>query len=237
LSYHNHQGLYACAYYHHASDVLTKISILSAYYRTNEGITSFNGVRTTPQNSGKVNQYGLYLRYQYPLTKDLQTIAEGEAYYNDQKTDSWYNEQIFSGKGQRLALSVDWYMNRQRNLLLNVRYQHCFSDYVALVKTENYGYFTFALRYSLMDDRLKLALVVKDPFHQHVTNETLFCTNESGLIHLDRDALMPYNIFSHTNHHTHYIGLSATYSFGSKKVRRIQHDLKDTESQRAQRQK
>lgn len=172
------------------------------------------------------------------MTKDLQTIAEGEAYYNDQKIkDPGDNEDTFSGKGQRLAISADWYMNRQHNLLLNARYQHCFSDYVALVKTENYGYFTFAIRYSLMDDRLKLALVVKDPFHQHVTNETLFCTNESGLTLLDRDALITYRIFSHTNHHTHYIGLSATYSFGSKKVRRIQHDLKDIESQRAQRQK
>ena len=236
LSYHNHQGLYACAYYHHASDVLTRISTLYSYYRT--GISSFNGVRITPQNYGKVNQYGLYLRYQCPLTKDLQTIAEGEAYYNDQKIkDPWDIEDTFSGKGQRLALSADWYMNRQRNLLLNARYQHCFSDYVALVKTENYGYFTFALRYSLMDDRLKLSLVVKDPFRQHITNKTLFCTNEAGIIHPDRDVLMPYSIFSHTNHHTHYIGLSATYSFGSKKVRRIQHDLKDTESQRAQRQK
>ena len=238
LSYHNHQGLYACAYYHHASDVLTRMTTLSAYYKTDEGITSFNGVRTTPLNYGKVNQYGLYLRYQYPLTKDLQTIVEGEAYYNDQKIKyPWDIEDTFSGKGQRLALSADWYMNRQHNLLLNARYQHCFSDYVALVKTDSYGYFTFALRYSLMDDRLKLSLVVKDPFRQHITNKTLFCTYEYGVIHLDREALMPYSIFSHTNHHTHYIGLSATYSFGSKKVRRIQHDLKDTESQRAQRQK
>jgi outer membrane receptor protein involved in Fe transport len=238
LSYHNHQGLYACAYYHHASDVLTRMTTLSAYYRTNEGITTFNGVRTTPQNYGKVNQYGLYLRYQYPLTKDLQTIAEGEAYYNDQKTDSWYNEQIFSGKGQRLALSVDWYMNRQRNLLLNARYQHCFSDYVALVKTENYGYFTFALRYSLMDDRLKLALVVKDPFHQHVTNDAIWSNmssySDKGFVIRQ---LSQYPFYSRTLHHSHYIGFTATYAFGGRKEYHIHHDIDNTESKRAEKQK
>ena len=241
LSYHNYQGLYACVYYHHVSDVVTRISNLDFYYRIDKGIDSFNGVRTTPKNYGQVNQYGLYLRYQHPLTKDLQTIAEGEAYYNDQKIkDPRDVEYTFNGKGQRLALSADWYINRQHNLLLNARYQHCFSDYVALVKTENYGYFTFALRYSLMDDRLKLSLVVKDPFRQHITNETLFCTYGSGFIpesYYQYRGVLKFGMFSRTNHHTHYIGLSASYSFGSKKVRRIQHDLKDTESQRAQRQK
>ena len=88
-----------------------------------------------------------------------------------------------------------------------------------MAKTDGYGYFNFALRDVLLDERLWLSLVANDPFHQYVTDKT------------------QYNIFTHTNHHAHYIGLTATYSFGGKKVRRIQYDTKDTERQRAEKKK
>ncbi len=111
----------------------------------------------------------------------------------------------------------------------HARYQHWFADYTGMTKTDSYGYSYFALRYSLMDDRLRLSLVVNDPFHQYITDET----NYNGLASLITSIKQMIQ-YSHTNHHAHYIGLTATYSFGGKKVRRIQHDKKDTESQRAE---
>ena len=139
-----------------------------------------------------------------------------------------HNKLNLYGWGERLAISADWYLNRQHTLLLNARYQHWFSDYTGMTKTEGYGYFHFALRYSLMDDRLKLSLVANDPFHQYVTDETIY--NGSIWSFYDNQIRQ----YSHTNHHAHYIGLTATYSLGSKKVRRIQHDMRDTDSERAQ---
>ena len=232
LSYHNHKGFYVCAYHHHASNVVVRNMQLDPWQQTEE--YQLNRVSIIPENKGRSNQSGLYLHYQHQICPSLLLTAEGEACYHDFRAPQiMYNpmEQfIFDlyGWGERLAISADWYLNRQHTLLLNARYQHWFSDHTGMTKTDGYGYFYFALRYSLLDDRLRLSLVANDPFHQHVTDET----NYSGLAY--SETIKQMILYSHTYHHAHYIGLTATYSFGGKKVRRIQHDMKDTESQRAE---
>ena len=232
LKYYNSKGFYACAYHHHASDQVEKITGITEKFMLFEGVCSFNSV-SYPFNIEKFNHSGIYLRHQLQLTTDMFAIVEGEAYYLDIRSyDLRSHYHSVYGWGQRLGISADWYLNRQHTLLLNTRYQHWFSDYSGLTKTDGYGYFYFALRYSMMDDRLRLSLVANDPFHQHITTETLCWPAEA--LDASREMYFPVHQFSHTNHHTHYIGLSATYSFGSKKVRRIQHDMKDTESERAQ---
>lgn len=232
LTYHNHQGLSASAYHHHASDVVDWITTVG---RWNRDII----VGSSPTNIDRVNKTGLYLHYQRQLNPSLLVTAEGEVYYYDYHMtfqnfqmpvysdgDIYYSPllimdyiQNLNGWGERLAFSADWYLNPRHTLLLNARYQHWFSDHQGANKTDGYGYFYFALRYSMLNDRLKLSLVANDPFHQYVTDETL------------------YTIYSHINHHAHYIGFTATYAFGGKKVRRVHHDTKDTERQRAEKQK
>ena len=251
LSYHNHKGFYACAYHHHVSNTVERCTQVT-FLRTNqlsslgeENAPFLYYAYSFPVNRGRINQFGLYLRYQYQFTSSLLATAEGDASYHDFKTTQTIQENVpklfyiqnLYGWRERLSLSADWYMNRQHTLLLNARYQHWFSDCTGMTKTDGYGYFCFALRYSMMDDRLRLSLVANDPFHQQVTDETVYSgwaiTPGFGSVKTP-DYLTQ---FSHTNHHTHYIGLTATYSFGGKKVRRIQHDMKDTESQRAEIQK
>ena len=208
LSYHNHKGLDICAYHHHVSNMIQPLTKI-----VQSGFTSY----TTFQEMGRCNQTGLYLRYQYRFTPHLMATAEGNVYYHDFDAIDDYTSSLWKlhGWGKLLSVSLDWYLNSQHSLLLNTRYQHWFSDYVGLTKTDGYGYFNFALRYSMLSDRLKLSLVVNDPFGQHVTDEMT-------------------NILSHINHHARYIGLSASYSLGGKDVRHVRHDTKDTESQRAQ---
>ena len=231
LNYHNHQGIYASAYYNHAENVVDWGKFVS-----------WKGeVRSYPESNGLLNKTGIYLRYQRQLTSSLLTTGESEFYYSDYDTKTkdviWYDkapkmEESLWGCGLRLAFSADWYLNRQHTFLLNARYQHWFSEYRGATKTKGYGYFNFALRYSMLNDRLRLSLIANDPFHQFVTDETLFNVwsgAESNYVGNPRTVL-----FSHTNHHAHYIGLTATYSFGGKKVRRIHHDTKDTERQRAE---
>ena len=225
LSYHNHQGLYVSSYYHHASNVVD-------WRTTVYGLDKQFNVNSYPTNMGRLNKTGLYLHYQRQLNHNLCATAEGEAYYQDyyvmfqvpiytNNEEKIYGEKN-DGWGERMSLSIDWYLNRQHTLLLNTRYLHCFSDYQGSKKIDGYGYFYLALRYSMLNDRLKLSLVANDPFHQYVTDKTQYDLFD--------------NIFTHTNHHAHYLGLTATYSFGDKKVRRIQHDIKDTERQRAEKQ-
>ena len=232
LCYHNHRGLFASAYHQHVSNAAIWCTNV---YISNVEMTAYS----SPQNRGKINKSGLYLHYQHQITSSLLASAEGEAYYQDFRMTPIMNiatiDDYFStysvnryipsniytlcGWGERLAFSADWYLNRQHTLLLNARYQHWFSDYQGAIKSDGYGYFHFALRYSMLNDRLRLSFVANDPFHQHVSNETLDI------------------IFTHTNHHAHYLGLTATYSFGGNKVRRVHHDTKDTERQRAEKQK
>ena len=101
-----------------------------------------------------------------------------------------------------------------------------------MTKTDGYGYFTFALRYALLDDRLRLSLVANDPFRQHVTDETVY--NSRNWLY---DSFTPYQEpmqqWNHSNHHSHYIGLSVTYAFGNK-THHVRNDIKDTESKRAE---
>ena len=86
----------------------------------------------------------------------------------------------------------------------------------------------------MIDDRLKLSLVANDPFHQHVTDETIYNSKE-GYYGYEYNRDMKQHL-SHTNHHSHYIGLTATYTFGGKKVRHIHHNIENTESKRAKKQ-
>jgi len=227
LRYHNNHGLLASVYHHHTSNVVEWNYIIGEWYAYGVGSNNVMTVSSSPANRGRINKTGLYLHYQCQPAANLLVTAEGDAYYYDYKykaisiipygMDALAKEHIskLHEWGKRLAISADWYLNHQRTLLLNARYQHCFSDYQIENKIDDYGYFDFALRYSMLNDRLRLSLVTNDPFHQYITNDTW------------------YSISHHINHHAHYIGLAATYSIGSKKVCHIQRDKKDTESQRA----
>ena len=88
----------------------------------------------------------------------------------------------------------------------------------------------------MLGDRLRLSLVANDPFHQFVTNENIYSSSKQYYDRLDYTFAESMGHLSHTNHHAHYIGLTATYSFGGKKLRQIRHDLNNSESKRAEKQ-
>ena len=78
----------------------------------------------------------------------------------------------------------------------------------------------------MLKDRLKLSLVARDPFNQHILNASRFY----------QILLYDLSEYSHQNPHTQRISLTLTYSLGGKSVRHIKRDTKDTESQRAEKQ-
>ena len=228
LNYHNNKGVYACAYHHYGSNMVMRVSNISMFedsrYQT----------ETTPLNIGRINQTGFYLRYQHQLSGHLMTMAEADAFHHDASAQYDDKDCHLNGWGNRMAVSADWYLNSLHTLLLNVRYQHWFADYRDMTKTDSYGYFNFALRYAMLDDRLKLSIVANDPFHQHVTNEVMWSNmisySDKGFVSRQ---LYYYPFHSRTLHHSHYIGLTATYSFGGKKGHHIRHNIENTESKRA----
>ena len=106
-----------------------------------------------------------------------------------------------------------------------------------MTKTDSYGYFYFALRYTMPGDRLKLSLVANDPFCQFVTDETINNSLAYGYnICIINDVINRIKHLRHINHHAHYIGFTATYSLGGKKVRQARHNINDSESKRAEKQ-
>ena len=231
LNYLNHHGLYACAYHHHGSNMI----IWQTDWRILEygDISLGDHFQNWPQNNGRINQTGIYLRYQRQLSEHLMATAEGDVFYHD--ATSQYNEESrLYGWGKRMAVSADWYLNSQHTLLLNARYQHWFADYHEMTETDSYGYFYFALRYTMPGDRLKLSLFANDPFRQFVTDETI--NNSIANAYNVNDVTNRMKHLRHINHHAHYIGFTATYSLGGKKVRQARHNINDSESKRAEKQ-
>ena len=232
LSYHNHHGFYACAYHRHGSNMTFWQTDWMIYKDGNEYVTG-NNAQNKPQNYGRTNQTGLYLRYQRQLSERLMATAEGDVFYHD-AASTFSEESYLYGWGKRMAVSADWYLNTQHTLLLNARYQHWFSDYHDMTETDSYGYFYFALRYALLGDRLRLSLVANDPFHQFVANENIFSSRKTVYDPHSLPISGSMGHLCHINHHAHYIGLTATYSFGGKKLRHTQRDLQNPESKRAE---
>jgi outer membrane receptor protein involved in Fe transport len=225
VNYTSKKGLYANFYYIHGKDQIDWLTFFLQDYNSTE-----------PYNYYKSEKTGLYVNFHHPLSNRMNVIAEGDLFYYDAKRTlcvdplssptaffSWdfcgIPEKVH-GWGKRFAVSGDMFLNRQHSLLLNARYDQWLDDYIGMSKVDAYGYFTFALRYSLLNDRLKLSLTAVDPFHQHITDKsTLY--NGSGIAMI------------HTHQHSHYLGLTATYSMGGKKVRQIHHEMKDDEIKRA----
>lgn len=252
LSYTNGQGLQMVAYYHHGHDLIDWITAFNpAVYKQNalygqSGDDSYQYYQVEyEQESKPLNCYdndrlGLYLRYQHQFADWLNFYVEGEAYYYKASTDFDANSFLTSrlsdyeshpigmpdldGWGSRLALSADAFLNPSHTLMLSAGYHHKFSDYVGLTKYDAYGFFDFALRWSLLKDHLKLSLVAHDPFRQQIMDATRRYNSQL------------FTEYSHQNPHAQSISLAATWSFGGKTVRRAHRDTKDTESQRTEKQ-
>ena len=213
VNYNNNKDLYANLYYTHGKDQIDWITFIHPSSTT-----------ASPENIYKSNKTGLYINYRHHFSQRVNAIAEGELFYYD--ADGNYDNTIGNdGWGKRFSISGDVILNRQHTLILNARYDQWLDDYVGFTKIDAYGYFSFALRYSLLNDRLKLSLTAVDPFHQQIKDKTMRFNYHHG-----------ENQKVHTNLHSHYIGLTATYSLGGKKVRQTHHDFNNSETKRAEKQ-
>lgn len=236
LTYHNNHGVYASLYHHYGSNIVSWFTHAKTIEYPTQVILL--EARTIPGDIANCNQSGLYLRYRHQLSSNILATADGNLYYHDAFND--YDSYRLHGWGKRLSLTADWFLNRQHTLMLNANYQHWFSDYNVFTKTDSYGYFCFALRCMLLDNKLNISIVATDPFRQHVTDDVISSSMVDCLVDNGSGSGLDMMVGSmdhsvHTRHHTHYIGISASYSFGGKKIRRIRRDKEDIELQRATR--
>ena len=260
LNYNNGEGLYAVAYYHHGHQMTDWITVFNPSTYIQDYDKYINGhnpdyqpleyyhlagfeQETRPINCYDSNKSGAYLRYQRTLAPWLNLIAEGELYYYHAHPELDISPFVTSilykpnpeypnipsqvgmpdlhGWGKQIGLNADLFLNRQHTLMFNAHYEHHFQEFEGLTKYDAYSSFSFALRYSLLNDRLKLSLVADDPFHQHILRTTRRYNDDLFTEH------------SRIDLHAHQVSLMVSYSLGGKKVRRVQRDTKNTESERA----
>ena len=211
LGYHHRKGLSVVAYFHHGSDQVEWYS----------GFRLSNYTRSIyPENCYSSDRTGISLSYQMRPVSQLNVQAESDLnYYNAWLLPGFSSPDLY-GWGGRFRLSADLFLNRQRTLMFSAHYNQWIKQYVGLRRYNSYSRFCFALRYSMLSDRLKLSLVADDPFRQHVTDAESYYETRT-----ERD---------HVNHHSHSIGLTVSYSFGGKAIRRAYRDMKNAETKRAE---
>lgn len=210
-SYSNGHGLYATAYHHKGENQVEWITEFADYYSVRSDAIPFPQQKTYPINSTDYKRTGISLHYQHRFSPLLSATAEAEDYYYDAvapfaTTHGW---------GGRLGLSGDLFLNQRHSWMVSARYDHWLKDYKGITRYDGYGYFSMALRCSLMCDRLKLSLVATDPFHQYVTDGYRSIGSDVG-------ALIDKKMFDehvHVNHHISSVSLTASYSlFNHTKV-------------------
>lgn len=214
LNYHNRKGLNMVAYYQHGSNQVEWNSTVKFGNQENTSTSE-----TMPRNCFNADRTGISLNYQLRPTNQLNILAESDVYYYDAWLPTDMERLGVHGWGGKFGLSTDLFLNPQRTLMFSARYNQWLKHYVGLTRFDSYSRFYFALRYSMLNDRLRLSLVADDPFHQHITDAESYYERR-----LERN---------HVNHHSHSIALNLSYSFGGKTVRRAYRDKKDTETQRA----
>lgn len=209
INYSNGKGLYAVLY--------------NNYGKGETGWrTQFleNGSQVTgPYDGLRHEKTGFYANYNRNVLTWLNLNIGGEVYYYDSHSDYQTDVLQVHGWGKRAEGSLSFMLNHQKTLIAEVNYHHWFREYFAQTQSKSYAYLQMNLKYSCLDDRLKISFTIGDPFHQNINRNTIF-----------------YKDYTNTNqfdNHSRYIGLRATWSFGGKQVHRTYHDNRDTESQRA----
>ena len=179
-----------------------------------------NGSQVTgPYDGLRHEKTGIYANYNRNVLTWLNLNIGGEVYYYDSHSDYQTDVLQIHGWGKRAEGSISFMFNHQKTLIGEISYRHWFREYFAQTQSDSYAYLRMSLKYSCLDDRLKISLTIGDPFHQNINRNTIF-----------------YQEYTNTNqfdNHSRYIGLRATWSFGGKQVHRTYHDNRDTESQRA----
>ena len=214
LGYHHRKGLSVVAYFHHGSDQVEWNSVLLFSGHGNHTRT------VSPENCFSSDRTGISLSYQVRPVSQLKVLAESDVNYYNAWLPSDDSRPDIYGWGGRFRLSADLFLNRQRTLMFSAHYNQWIKQYVGLRRYDSYSRFCFALRYSMLSDRLKLSLVADDPFRQHVTDAESYYERRTEC--------------DHVNHHSHSIGLTVSYSFGGKSIRRAYRDMKNAETKRAE---
>ena len=206
---YSYKGIYAVlynSYNHNAIGNLTRFNSDGSQY-------------TIPENCLNTNKIGLYASYNRSLSSWWNLNVGGEVFYSMAKSMvpdfKEVNDHGWSGK---LELNTSWMLNRQKTLILNFRFSHYFPWKDRMIHYSSISLIGCDLRYSLLQNRLNLALAVNDPFGWNITKSKAYY----------RD----YIVNTRNDIHSHAVTFRVSWSFGRNKVNNVYRDSKEKESQR-----
>nr|MDE7421651.1 outer membrane beta-barrel family protein [Muribaculaceae bacterium] len=209
LSY-SFRGVYAVlynSYNHNAIGNVTRFNSDGSQY-------------TIPENCLNTNKTGLYASYNRSIFSWWNMNIGGEVFYSMAKSKvpdfKEGNDYGWSGK---LELNTSWMLNRQKTLILNFRFRHYFPWKDRMIHYSSISLIGCDLRYSLLQNRLNLALAVNDPFGLHITKSKAYY----------RD----YVVSTRNDIHSHAVSFRVSWSFGRNKVNNVYRDSKERESKRS----
>ena len=207
---YSYKGIYAVlynSYNHNAIGYLTRFNSDGSQY-------------TIPENCLNTNKIGLYASYNRSLSSWWNLNVGGEVFYSMAKSMvpdfKEVNDHGWSGK---LELNTSWMLNRQKTLILNFRFSHYFPWKDRMIHYSSISLIGCDLRYSLLQNRLNLALAVNDPFGWNITKSKAYY----------RD----YVVNTRNDIHSHAVTFRVSWSFGRNKVNNVYRDSKEKESQRS----
>lgn len=185
-------------------------------------ITRFNSdgsQYTLPENCLNTNKTGLYASYNRSLFSWWNLKLGGEVFYSLAKSKvpdfKEANDHGWSGK---LELNTSWMLNRQKTLIFNLRFSHYFPWKDRMVHYSSISLIGCDLRYSLLNNRLNLAIAVNDPFGWNITKSRAYYNN--------------YVVNTRNDVHSHAFTFRVSWSFGGNKVNNVYRDSKEKESHR-----
>lgn len=204
------KGIYAVlynSYNHNAIGSITRFNADGSQY-------------TLPENCLNTNKTGLYASYSRSLFSWWNFKVGGEVFYSVAKSKvpdfKEANDHGWSGK---LELNTSWMLNRQKTLIFNLRFSHYFPWKDRMIRYSSISLIGCDIRYSLLNNRLNLALAVNDPFGWNITKSKASYNN--------------YVVNTRNDVHSHAFTFRISWSFGRNKVSNVYRNSKERESQRS----
>ncbi len=186
-------------------------------------ITRFNadgGQYTLSENCLNTNKMGLYVSYNRSLFSWWDLKLGSEVFYSVAKSKvPDFKEANNHGWSGKLELNTSWMLSRQKNLIFNLRFSHYFPWKDQMIHYSSISLIGCDIRYSLLDNRLNLALAVNDPFGWSITKSKAYYNN--------------YVVNTRNDIHSHAFTFRVSWSFGRNKVSNVYRDSKECESNRS----
>jgi iron complex outermembrane recepter protein len=174
-----------------------------------------------PQNYYNQTRVGLDISYRFKPAKWWTIFTSGNINHN--KSQTFLTDlQIpdVSGFASSTRIGNTFTLNSKRTSFFALNYNQNFPSQNGLLKIKSYGYLSANLRFSLINDNLSFMISTLDPFKQNImVSEMKYNTYKSA---------------SKFNSRMQNVLITATYSFGNERVKNVNRQSKNTESQRAQ---